>query len=59
MDHSLPQLWHSAADGAFLPAVGKSAQFYVGFILLLIGLALSAFFALSMCSLAPLDLTLC
>lgn len=48
MDSSLPQLWQSAADGAFLPAVGKSAQFYVGFILLLIGLALTAVFALSM-----------
>ena len=48
MDSSLPELWQSAANGAFLPAIGKSAQFYVAFILLLIGVALTAVFALSM-----------
>ncbi|KAI1740328.1 hypothetical protein F4680DRAFT_448084 [Xylaria scruposa] len=46
MDSSLHELWHTTASGSpFQPAVGKGSQFFVGFVLLLIGLALTGGFA--------------
>jgi oligosaccharyltransferase subunit 5 len=47
MDSSLPELWQTAGNNVFLPAVGKNLQFYVAFFLLLVGLALTGVFALS------------
>lgn len=59
MDSSLPELWLSASNGAFLPAVGKSAQFYLAFVLLLTGLILTAVFGLSMSLLSLSDKIKC
>lgn len=54
MDSSLPEVWQAAgASSAFLPAIAKQSQFTVAFILLLIGLLLAGFFALSMCLRIP------
>ncbi|KAH6672640.1 hypothetical protein F5X68DRAFT_235727 [Plectosphaerella plurivora] len=47
MDSSLPELWQTAGDSVFLPAVGKDLQFYVAFFLLLLGLSLTGVFALN------------
>ena len=47
MDSSLPELWQTAGDSVFFPAVGKDLQFYVAFFLLLLGLSLTGVFALS------------
>ena len=47
MDSSLHEVWQAAAGSPFLPAIGKGTQFFVGFVLLLLGLAITAFFALS------------
>jgi hypothetical protein len=47
MDSSLHEVWQAAAGSPFLPAVGKGSQFLVGFVLLLLGVAITAFFALS------------
>lgn len=49
MDSSLPELWQTAGNNVFLPAVGKDLQFYVAFFLLLLGLSLTGVFALSTC----------
>ena len=38
---SLYEVWQAAASSPFEPSVGKDSQLYVGFILLLIGTALS------------------
>jgi hypothetical protein len=50
MDSSLDAVWQAAAGSPFLPIVGKGSQFFVGFILLLLGLLLTGLFALSMAS---------
>ena len=47
MDSSLHEVWQAAAGSPFLPTIGKGSQFLVGFVLLLMGLAITAFFALS------------
>jgi len=47
MDSSLHEVWQAAAGSPFLPAVGKGSQFLVGFVLLLLGVAITAFFALN------------
>ncbi|KAI1342859.1 hypothetical protein F5Y15DRAFT_371237 [Xylariaceae sp. FL0016] len=47
MDSSLHEAWHTASGSPFLPTVGKGSQFFVGFVLLLLGLALTGAFALS------------
>jgi hypothetical protein len=54
MDSSLPELWQTAGNNVFLPAVGKNLQFYVAFFLLLVGLALTGVFALSESLFAPI-----
>jgi hypothetical protein len=47
MDSSLHEVWQAAADSPFLPAVGKGSQFFLGFTLLLLGLVISGYYALS------------
>lgn len=47
MDSSLQEIWQTAPGSPFLPTVGKSSQFLVGFTLLLFGLGLTGAFALS------------
>jgi hypothetical protein len=47
MDSSLQEVWQAAADSPFLPAVGKGSQFFFGFALLLLGLVISGYYALS------------
>jgi len=47
MDSSLHEVWQAASGSPFLPTVGKGSQFFVGFLLLLIGLALGGLFTLS------------
>jgi cell cycle checkpoint protein len=47
MDSSLPEVWQAAAGSPFLPAIGKGTQFSVGFVLLLLGVIITAAFALS------------
>lgn len=49
MDSSLLEVWHSASGSPFVPTVGKSSQFLVGFILLLLSLLITGLFALSKC----------
>ncbi|KAI1490455.1 hypothetical protein F5X96DRAFT_635969 [Biscogniauxia mediterranea] len=49
MDPSLHEIWQTAPGSPFLPTVGKGSQFFVGFVLLLLGLSLTGAFALSMC----------
>ncbi|KAI0390209.1 hypothetical protein F5Y17DRAFT_462004 [Xylariaceae sp. FL0594] len=45
MDSSLHEIWQTASSSPFQPTVGKGSQFFVAFILLLIGLSLSGAFA--------------
>ncbi|KAI3324589.1 hypothetical protein HD806DRAFT_49835 [Xylariaceae sp. AK1471] len=45
MDSSLHEIWQTAAGSPFQPTVGKGSQFFVGFVLLLLGLSLSGVFA--------------
>lgn len=47
MDSSLQEVWQAAAGSPFLPTIGKGSQFFVGFLLLLLGLAITGGFALS------------
>ncbi|KAI1396654.1 hypothetical protein F4819DRAFT_491319 [Hypoxylon fuscum] len=47
MDSSLQEIWQTAPGSPFLPTVGKSSQFLVGFTLLLFGLGLTGAFALN------------
>jgi hypothetical protein len=47
MDSSLHEVWQAASGSPFLPTIGKGTQFFVAFVLLSIGLALTALFALS------------
>jgi hypothetical protein len=47
MDSSLHEVWQTAAGSPFLPTVGKGSQFFVGFVLLALGLAITGGFALS------------
>jgi hypothetical protein len=48
MDSSLHEVWQGAAGTPFLPTIGKQSQFFVGFVLLVIGILLTGVFALSM-----------
>lgn len=48
MDSSLHEVWQAAAGSPFLPAISKSSQFWVAFILLLLGFSATGVFALSM-----------
>lgn len=51
MDSSLLEVWQAAASTPFQPAVAKDSQFFIAFLLLLIGVAITGFFALSkLCS---------
>ncbi|KAI2602267.1 hypothetical protein GGR54DRAFT_624865 [Hypoxylon sp. NC1633] len=47
MDSSLHEIWQTARGSPFLPTVGKSSQFLVGFVLLFFGLTLTGAFALN------------
>ncbi|KAK7218085.1 hypothetical protein V2G26_006088 [Clonostachys chloroleuca] len=47
MDSSLHEVWQAAAGSPFLPTISKESQFTVGFLLLLIGVALTGYFALN------------
>jgi hypothetical protein len=44
---SLHEVWQAAAGSPFLPTVGKGTQFFVGFVLLLLGISITGIFALS------------
>lgn len=44
---SLQQLWEESASQPFQPSIGKSAQFTVGFTLLLIAFILTSLFGLN------------
>jgi cell cycle checkpoint protein len=48
MDSSLHEVWQAAAGSPFFPAVSKGSQFWVGFLLTLLGFSLLGVFALSM-----------
>jgi len=50
MDSSLLEVWHAASGSPFIPTVGKGTHFLVGFVLVVLGLALTGAFALSMYS---------
>ncbi|KAI1115721.1 hypothetical protein F5Y14DRAFT_112792 [Nemania sp. NC0429] len=45
MDSSLYEIWHTAPGSKFEPVIGKGSQFFVGFVLLLLGLGLTGGFA--------------
>lgn len=47
MDSSLYEIWHTAPGSPFEPVIGKGSQFFVGFVLLLLGLGLTGGFAFS------------
>ncbi|TDZ20588.1 hypothetical protein C8034_v003096 [Colletotrichum sidae] len=47
MDSSLPKVWQAAASTPFQPAIAKDSQFFIAFILLLIGIAGTGVFALN------------
>ncbi|KAB5578486.1 hypothetical protein GE09DRAFT_1280844 [Coniochaeta sp. 2T2.1] len=47
MDSKLQEVWQAASGSPFLPTIGKGTQFFVAFVLLAIGLALSGLFALN------------
>lgn len=47
MDSSLLEVWQAAAGSPFFPTVNKGNQFWISFLLLLIGIALTGVFALS------------
>ncbi|KAF4970892.1 hypothetical protein FSARC_2162 [Fusarium sarcochroum] len=47
MDSSLHEVWQAAAGSPFFPTVNKGSQFWVGFLLLLLGFFLTGFFALN------------
>jgi hypothetical protein len=47
MDSSLHEVWQAAAGSPFLPTVGKGSQFFVAFVLLMLGLSITGVFALS------------
>ncbi|KAG5657507.1 hypothetical protein KAF25_006071 [Fusarium avenaceum] len=47
MDSSLHEVWQAAAGSPFLPAVNKGSQFWVGFLLTLLGFCLLGVFALN------------
>ncbi|OHE90771.1 repair protein Rad1/Rec1/Rad17 [Colletotrichum orchidophilum] len=47
MDSSLLEVWQAAASTPFRPAVAKDSQFFIAFLLLLIGVAITGFFALN------------
>ncbi|ROV96350.1 hypothetical protein VPNG_09055 [Cytospora leucostoma] len=46
-DSTLVEVWQTAAGNPFLPTVGKGTQFLIAFVLLLLGLAAFAVFALN------------
>lgn len=52
MDSSLHELWLAAGGSPFQPVVDKGSHFFVGFVLLLLGLAATGIFALSISTLA-------
>ncbi|KAM0253545.1 hypothetical protein ACHAP5_000577 [Fusarium lateritium] len=47
MDSSLHEVWQAAAGSPFFPAVNKGSQFWVGFLLTLLGFSLLGVFALN------------
>ncbi|GJD02819.1 DNA repair protein [Colletotrichum higginsianum IMI 349063] len=47
MDSSLLEVWQAAASTPFNPAVGKDSQFFIAFLLLLIGVGITGVFALN------------
>lgn len=53
MDSSLLEVWQSASASPYFPTIGKDNQFFISFVLLLFGLALTGVFALSMCLALP------
>ncbi|KAK7416331.1 hypothetical protein QQZ08_002267 [Neonectria magnoliae] len=47
MDSSLHEVWQAAAGSPFLPTIGKGSQFWISFLLLLLGIFLTGAFALN------------
>ncbi|RMJ11098.1 hypothetical protein BHE90_003353 [Fusarium euwallaceae] len=47
MDSSLHEVWQAAATSPFFPAVNKGSQFWVAFLLLVLGFVLTGVFALN------------
>lgn len=48
MDSSLHEVWQAAAGSPFYPAINKGSQFWISFLLLVLGIFLTGAFALSM-----------
>ncbi|WYZ44212.1 hypothetical protein EsH8_VII_000648 [Colletotrichum jinshuiense] len=47
MDSSLLEVWQAAASTPFRPAVAKDSQFFIAFLLLVVGVAITGVFALN------------
>lgn len=47
MDSSLHEVWQAAAGSPFYPVISKGSQFWVGFLLSILGISLTGVFALS------------
>jgi cell cycle checkpoint protein len=55
MDSALHDVWVAASTSPFVPTIGKDSHFLVGFSLLLLGIALSGAFVISMSTLPDID----
>ncbi|KAH6991041.1 hypothetical protein EDB80DRAFT_89814 [Ilyonectria destructans] len=47
MDSSLHEVWQAAAGSPFYPAINKGSQFWISFLLLVLGIFLTGAFALN------------
>ncbi|CEJ85402.1 Putative DNA repair protein [[Torrubiella] hemipterigena] len=47
MDSSLHEVWQAASGNPFHPSISKDSQFYISFLLLLFGIAVTGVFALN------------
>ena len=57
MDSALHEVWVAASTSPFVPTIGKDSHFLVGFSLLVLGLALSGGFVISMPALGSIRRT--
>lgn len=47
MDSSLHEIWQASAGSPFFPVVNKGSQFWIAFLLLLLGVSITGVFALN------------